>query len=348
MSEQEYYLILPARLGPSSYGGGWAAGSVIAHWFHLEKGNPGVFWVWPLTSSGIKYEHKPLLDSWKVPLGEPTNQGFANISRKGFFYESNTHSIAWQFEAECIIRTWPFLPRAEETIKELKRLEDCIPLFRQEYLKAWWADFKPWGDWLLIRKLKRLKMPIFGHSINGGFCFPSFKYFSNSERKIVSLNSAHLRGGDAFIVKYPDGPEVVDPDPEMEINNYLKQFLMDNPPRGKLREINIHEVFILKLLREGHFIINEGKISKGRYDVLFKDKNDNFIAVEFKLREGDPAVDQLQDYIDKLQKDYGTKIQGVIVCGHADEKLKSRAKKNGFKVIEYKLTIDIPFQEVIA
>ncbi|MGB9659205.1 MAG: hypothetical protein ACPLY9_01585 [Nitrososphaerales archaeon] len=43
---------MPAKLGPSDYGGKWAAGSVLAHWLHLKKGKPGVFWVWWLTTSG--------------------------------------------------------------------------------------------------------------------------------------------------------------------------------------------------------------------------------------------------------------------------------------------------------
>lgn len=344
MSEQEYCLVLPVKLGPSSYGGGWAAGSVIAHWFHLKKGNPGVFWVWPLTSSGIKYEHKFLLDSWKIPLEKSINQErFKGISSKGFFYESNIHSIAWQFEAECIIKTHPSFEYSADAGNELKRLEACIPLFRREYLRP-----KPWADWLLIRKLKRLKTSIHGLPMNGGFSFSDFKYFSNEKREILRLTSAHLRSGNAFVLKYPEELAVVDPIPEKEINDYLKQFLMDNPPTGKLREINIHEVFILKLLKEGYVIVNEGVVSHGRYDVLFKDKNENLIAVEFKLRKGDPAVDQLQFYTEKLQEEYRTKIQGAIVCGQANQELRSRAKDLGFKVIEYKLAIDIPLEEITS
>jgi hypothetical protein len=37
MNKREYTLVLPAKLGPSDYGGKWAAGSVLAHWLHLKK-----------------------------------------------------------------------------------------------------------------------------------------------------------------------------------------------------------------------------------------------------------------------------------------------------------------------
>ena len=351
MNIEEYHLVLPVKLGPSSYGGGWAAGSVIAHWFHLKKGNPGVFWVWPLTSSGIKREHKPLIYTWKVPIGRiiQVNGELARISRKGFFYESNSHSITWQFEAQCIIRTWSFIPENEKAAKELKRLEGCIPLFRQVYLKAPWVDFKLWGDWLLIREIKRLKKPIKGQSMDGGFSFPNFKYFSNPKGKVVSLTSPdHLRGGNAFILQCPEETELVEPDPETEISNHLKQFLADNPPPGKLRERIIHDTFLINLLKEGYVIENEREVTGGRLDVLFRDQNENLISVEFKLRRGDPAVKQLEDYINKLQKDYRTKIRGVIVCGQADEELRSRAKQRDFKVIEYKLALDTPLRELTA
>jgi len=348
MNKQEYHLVLPVKLGPSSYGGGWGAGSVIAHWFHLKKGNPGVFWVWPLSSSGIKREHKALLDTWKVPMGIDLQVGGkrAHISSKGFFYESNTHSIEWQFEAEYIIRTWPSLSGREKAEKELERLKCCISRFRQEYLHATWYGNELWGDWLLIRKLQKLKKPIKGQSINGGYSFEDFNYFSNPNGKVVSLSSYHLRGGTAFILECPEELELVEPDPEKVISSYLKQFLTDNPPRSNLREINVHNVFLLRLLKEGYFIVNEGKIAGGRFDVLFKDKNENLIAIEFKLRQGDTAVDQLKDYIKGLQKDHRAKIHGAIVCGKADEELHSRANKKSFKVIEYNLILDIPFQEL--
>jgi hypothetical protein len=347
MNTEEYHLVLPVKLGPSSYGGGWAAGSVIAHWFHLKKGNPGVFWVWPLTSSGIKREHKPLVYTWKIAMGREiqVNGEFGCISPRGFFYEANSHSIAWQFEAECIIRTWDFILENEKAAEELKRLKDCIPLFRQEYLKAPWHNFRLWGDWLLIRKINRLKKTIKGQSMDGGFSFPKFKYFSNPKEEVVGLTSPdHLRGGNAFILQCPEEMKFLDPDPETEISSHLKQFLAANPPPGKLRERIIHDAFLIKLLKEGYVIENERGVAGGRLDVLFRSEKQNLIAVEFKLRRGDSAIDQLEGYINELQKNYRTGIHGVIVCGQADEELKRRAKKRDFEVIEYKLDLDIPLR----
>lgn len=347
MKIEEYHLVLPVKLGPSSYGGGWAAGSVIAHWFHLKKGNPGVFWVWPLTSSGIRRKHKPVLDLWKVPMGKDVqnNGEKVHISSRGFFYDSNSHSIMWEFEADCIIRTWDSISGSKKAAKELENLEECIPLFRQEYLKAWWFNFKLWGDWLLIRKLQLLEKPIRGQSLNGIFSFPEFRYFSNPRGEMVSLTSSHLRSGNAFIVRCPKGLKLVEPHPETVISNHLKRFLTDSPPPGKLRERTIHDAFLIRLLKEGYVIENEREVPGGRLDVLFRDKNQNLIAVEFKRRYGDPAVDQLEYYISELQPNYRTKIRGVIVCGQATEELRSRAEQRNFDVVEYELTLDIPLPE---
>jgi hypothetical protein len=245
--------------------------------------------------------------------------------------------MTWEFEADCIIRTETV--STEKADEKLGQLMNCIPLFRQEYLLPLCKD------WLLITKLEKIKIPIIGEPGENGFCFKDFRYFSNPEGKMVSLSSPQLRQN-AFVMQHPDY-ETVSPDPESEINYYLKQFLMDNPPKGRLREINVHEMFVWELLSKGYLIKNEGSVSGGRYDVLFEDENKNPMAVEFKLREGDPAVDQLKGYIDELQKEYDTKIQGIIVCGQTSKKLEREAKKHGFRVIEFKLSIDVPFGEVM-
>jgi len=276
------------------------------------------------------------------------NGELARISRKGFFYESNNHSITWQFEADRILSTHYFSSQTEKAAKELKDLKDCIPLFRQEYLKAWWGGFEPWGDWLLIRRLKMLRNPIKGERINRGFSFGNFKYFSNPRNRMVPLTSSHLRAGNSFILRCPDELELLDPEPEAAVSNHLKQFLMDRPPPGKLRERIIHNAFLIKLMKEGYVIENEREVTGGRLDVLFRDKHQNLIAVELKLRRGDPAISQLEDYIGKLQEDYDTRIHGAIVCGQADAQLRKKAKARGFEVIEYELILDIPLHEIIT
>lgn len=338
-TNRKYSLVLPARTGPE-YGGGWAAGSIIAHWFHLKKGCSGVFWVWPLTSSGIKKEDKPYFEKLIDPLGNSllVNGREICISRKGFFYESNKHAITWKFKADFIIK------EMSDKIKErLKELESYIPLFRKEYLKP-----EPWGSWLLIRKLNKLKEPIRGKPVDNIYCLPSFKYFSNPKRKLVDLNTLHLKSGNSFVLTCPKNLELQPPNPEMEINEYLKQFLSDNPPKNKLRESNIHDVLVLKLLKEGYYFMHEGPVKNGRYDILLKDKKGKLIAVEIKLRQGDSAVGQIKKYITELKKQYqGQEIQGVILCGQANDNLIRTAKEHGFKVIEYALTIEIPLEKLM-
>lgn len=140
MTKRQYSLVLPVRLGPE-YGGGWAAGSVTAHWFHLKKGNPGVFWVWPMSPSGIRREDKHHLKKLIERLGRPIGEnGEVSVSRRGFFYEANRHSITWQFEADYV------LPKSMDNRERRERLSSkdlssCIPLFRREYLKP-----QPRGD----------------------------------------------------------------------------------------------------------------------------------------------------------------------------------------------------------
>ena len=138
MQSREYHLILPAKTGPE-YLGGWAPGSVTAHWLHLKKGISGVFWVWSLTPSGIIDEDKQYFEELIDPLGKPikVNGRQIRISRKGYFYESENHSITWEFEADYIIKDAEL---SSEAAKRLQKAEVYIPLFRKEYLKP-----RPWG-----------------------------------------------------------------------------------------------------------------------------------------------------------------------------------------------------------
>ena len=340
MQNREYCLVLPVKTGPE-YGGGWAAGSVIAHWLHLKKGFSGVFWVWPLTSSGIKNEDKPYFEKLISLFGKPLRVDGRQIclSRKGYFYESKDHSITWEFEADFIIKDAEL---SEEAAEKLKKLESYIPLFRREYLKP-----KPSYSWLLIRKLKQLKEPIHGKRDGNLYSFPDFKYFSNPKDMVVNLTTLHLKSGNAFVLTSPQNLETRDPNPEMEVNQYLNQFLSDNPPKGKLRESNIHDAFVLQLLKEGYYFVHEGPVKNGRYDILLKDQSGKLIAVEIKLKKGDSAVDQLQGYIKEIENHHQNKeIKGVIVCGQADNNLRKTANENGFKVIEYQLSIKIPLEEI--
>jgi len=340
MQSREYYLILPAKTGPE-YGGGWAPGSVIAHWLHLKKGISGVFWVWGLTSSGIRDEDKRYFEELIDPLGKPfkVNGRQICISRKGYFYESENHSITWEFEADYIIKAAEL---SSEAVKRLKKAESYIPLFRKEYLKP-----RPWGSWLLIRDLKQLAEPIRGKRLGSFYSFPDFKYFSNKERKIINLTTLHLKSGNAFVLSCPENLETKNPNPEVEVSEYLRKFLSDNPPKGKLRESNVHDAFVLQLLREEYYFLHERPIKNGRYDILFKDKSGKLIAVEVKLKKGDSAVGQLKGYIADLKKQHkGEEIKGAIICGQADSNLRKIANENGFKVIEYQLLIKIPLEGI--
>jgi len=54
---------------------------------------------------------------------------------------------------------------------------------------------------------------------------------------------------------------------------------------------------------------------QGRLDLLFEDKNKNWVVVELKLHEiGRGAVNQLRRYMHQVRKDTNREVSGVIVC----------------------------------
>jgi RecB family endonuclease NucS len=73
-----------------------------------------------------------------------------------------------------------------------------------------------------------------------------------------------------------------------------------------------HPTFIgkgLKLSRRQKFI------GDGRLDVLFEDKNGDWVVVEVKLgRIGREALQQIKAYIQSLREETNKNISGVIVC----------------------------------
>jgi hypothetical protein len=54
---------------------------------------------------------------------------------------------------------------------------------------------------------------------------------------------------------------------------------------------------------------------QGRLDLLFEDKNKNWVVVELKLHEiGRGAMNQLRRYMHQVRKDTNREVSGVIVC----------------------------------
>ena len=80
------------------------------------------------------------------------------------------------------------------------------------------------------------------------------------------------------------------------------------------------------VLEEGLVLVENGEeydtIEVGKIDLLFKDKNDNYVVVELKRRKtGDPVVGQILRYIGWVQENLGDNVRGIIVIGEPYEKL---------------------------
>ena len=326
---QEYDLIIPAAKG--DYGGGWLCGSIEAHWYHCTK-HGKVFWVCPLRSNGLGITKGS--DEWKTLLKTISNDGSApnsvGLSGRGFFYKDK--EVSWMFTFERI------LTKKEMNMPKRKSdVQAFVPLFRQEYLKKGYDK----QYWILMSKLTLITTPIKARQSK----IPGFIYHHDGRPK--SLNVSQLRT--PYFVE-PVQATLISKKPsiaiEESLDRYLKDFLLVNPPKSKLREFAVQQAFLLGLLKKGYVIEKEGRVKHGRFDVLFKKrkkKRESWYAVEFKREKGDYAVDQLKAYIEDLKSDpeYSkNKIKGVIVCGSVSDELQKSAKIEGFICKQFHVTID--------
>jgi len=335
---QEYSIVIPAKASTGEeYGGGWAAGNIIAHWFHLKKQvdiglEAGVFWSMWQRRKGIMEQDKPFLNDLPYQFGKPrkTECGLTVFSNIGYFYENAKKAITWQFKADYMT-DWYNVKR------NLSSLRQFIPPFREVYLSPGYEG----TVWILIRDLKKLRAPLNGKPLNGAYEFPQFKFHSNILGKEVNLTTSHIAGF-AFVVGFPRGLEVEEPDPEQEIGEYLKQFLSNNPPKGRLREEIIRDVFLMEFSKKGYVLWKEGTVKSGRFDVLFKDADKQYVAVEFKVKGDAKAAIQLSNYIKDLKREIKEEIEGLVVCGQISPELEELAKQYGFKLVEFRPYIEIP------
>lgn len=313
---REYSLVLPA-VPASWYGGGWLAGNVMAHWFHLRSAGE-VFWLWKSSSSGLRSEDKSLLEGKVVKLGAPDD--IATISQKGFFYESNYGEITWQFKAKEIIN----LHNTKQLQKYLR--DPAMTPFRREGWKKETIEESKRIALVRIVELARLDKPL---------SLRRFHYYSNPEDKIVPLVTSHLRSN-AFVETPKQGFSISSIDYGAAIGDYLKDYLLDKRKTKALREYNLQQFLLLWLAKKGCEIESQGVVKNGRFDIWVKTEKER-IAIELKLRDGDPALEQILGYMKHKRAD-----RGVVICGNASENLIKRAKERQVQVVEFKTTFDIP------
>lgn len=328
---QEFRLIIPAKVY-SGWSGGWAAGSINAHFFHYIK-HGKVFWYQHFSKKGFgkfKREIKKNWDFLRLNPGKNINEAY--ISNIGYFYKTGTGNVTWQFKLEKIIE------QNEIEKEELK----YIPSFR----KIYYDDPEEYdGYWFLLSEMKKFKAPIV--CLNG----KEFRFLS--ETGPVPITGSHLRRN-CFAYNYPkiDEKNLIEPAVEELGDIHLKEWIIKGfrDKKESFHESNLQDAILVELLRKGYIFSKEGIVEekesdeKGRYDFMVQKKG-IYYAIETKILDDENAPSQLENYISKIIKKGDVpkeKIRGVIICGVASDETKTEAEKRGYSVFEYKLNINIP------
>jgi hypothetical protein len=328
---QEFRLIIPAKVD-SEFLGGWAAGSINAHYFHYLR-NRKVFWSQHFVKKGFGIYKKEVKKNWnniRFDLGKP--YGDILVSNIGYFYKTGTGNITWQYKLEKIIH------KSEIAPEEIK----YIPSFR----KIYYDD--PMGHdrcWFLISEMKKLRTPV--------NCLKSDDFGFLNKQGSVPITGSHLRRN-CFANKFPiiDEDDLIEPDLEELKDLHIKEWIIKGIKDRELRfhEANLQDAILVELLSKGYIFSKEGVVGekgsneRGRYDFLLQ-KNGLYYAIETKLIDDENAPAQLKDYIDKIIKKGKIpeeKIRGIIICGIASIETKEKAEKRKYKVLEYKININIP------
>jgi hypothetical protein len=330
--KKEFRLIISAKIG--DWSGGWAAGSIIAHYFHYKKYGK-VFWYQHLHKKGLGDYYDEIDENWdslrKHP-GETADGAF--ISDIGYFYSTETGDIRWQYKLEKILKQ-------NEISKEGKKY---IPAFREVYYDE---HHEHPHSWYLISDLRQLKKPIkCGPGCVFKFLYPGGKLVPLEAKDHLMLN--------CFVSVFPAliKEDLYEPDEKDLQDPHLKELLITglSDKHARLHEFHVQNAILSELYRQGYTFSKEGFVeekesgSKGRYDFLVK-KNGKYFAIETKVDDDVNAAAQLEDYIDKIVKKgeiTEDQIQGVIICGRPSDKTKDEADRRKFKVYEYKLEINIP------
>lgn len=268
-------------------------------------------------------------DSLRTNTLSDANHPF--ISKTAYLYDKTIGKISWVFDLEKII--------LKEEIRD-DELE-YIPWFRHTYYDDdYWAE-QPNCYWFLASNFRQLREPI------TPFDSEKFRFCGQSGIK-KRLVSGHLRGG-CFVCDFPELSASYKPSLVDLAEMHLKQFLMDLGGNKKFKEQNVQDALVYALLARGLWFAKEGVVDKeggkkGRYDILFE-KGDEYYAVEIKVADDPNAAKQLSEYINSIVNKSSIRhkdIQGVIVCGKASKETEEEARKRGYKVVEYTLSLDFP------
>ena len=327
----EFRLVLPVRL--EDWLGGYAAGSIAAHYIHYKK-HGKVFWYCSIYKKGFGFYKDYVDENWDEIRKNPSESSDRTsvISNVGYFYETGRKEISWQFKLEGIFK--------EEELTDYQK-ENYIPRFRKVYLGH--TQY-----WMLLSEFKKLYHPI---KFIGA---DSFGFLQPNSRTPNAPRATDIRNN-SFVVRFPNlkDTDLYEPETDELLDIHLKELLRYGQ-KDKLREENIQRAFFYKLLSEGVIFAREGilpieKQEKGRYDFLIR-KGDKFLAFEFKLDDDPNAPEQLEEYINAISEEnkiLKDKIKGYIVCGNPSLETRKEADDRKYEVLTYKINLDFPWLKKI-
>ncbi|MEM0254317.1 MAG: endonuclease NucS [Candidatus Bathyarchaeia archaeon] len=153
-------------------------------------------------------------------------------------------------------------------------------------------------------------------------------------RTIIELAENEWKSVEEVIKEQPPPEELEQPAPtepafSISLERTLRDYLAENP--------NILE-YGLQLIRK------EYPTDAGNIDILFKDKNGNYVIVEAKKgRESDKVVGQILRYVGWVKKNLAPKVRGIIVTHSSDSNLEwaIEAIRDSVKLKFYKVKFEL-------
>lgn len=298
---------LQSRAEAKGYWAGPLAGMGLGYYFH-EKKNGNVILDVGIKRAGFGtyYPNKGKWNYLIKNIGKSIecNRRKIFISKTGYIYENAEKAITWQFDLKKIIeieekykkicvssRLWK-----EYESKYLKYFPGAIQIVKKEKRGKNPTGYKP-----IVSGLKMLKIPMTEDSKQANK-FQRYEKIGNDKK--VSFFPKPYQGANFFICEWPQIKEKK----LYKIKNAAD--LIDNKIRHfRIRESLVHECIKI-LCAEKEWYANwelqvkgRGK-DRGRIDFLIKQeqKNSPWIIMEIKLGDNPNAVEQLQNYYERIKK----------------------------------------------
>lgn len=295
-----------------AYAGGSFVGRVLPHITHIRR-TGGVLWN---CGRSLPSDHDRI--------------------KTGYFYEKNRHAITYQFEIIRFI-DWSNRDELESFIEESARPDaslseaQYVPDFRFKDLFAIACEFEA-GErqaaiGILIKAIYPLQKTVDPRNL-----------VKVSDKKTIQTLAA-VR---AHPIVYTS-PLVKPKKREIEPKEFIHTHIMKIIDKGGFNEKDIEDMLEYILYDSNCELVERQPILKdGRIDIVYK-KGPTYFVIELKRRSaGISALRQIQNYMDRVKKEYNPKkLEGIVVCETASKRLKEAvSESNSVSVREFKLLID--------